>query len=525
MDNDINKLDDRQKLTGTDRMVSNVFSSWGMQFAFIVAGFIIPRMIDKELGQIQLGIWDFCWSIVAYFKLVKAGIVSSVNPFVAKYRTIGDFNNVNISINSVTAVLIVMGVIVIFLSIATSYLLPKLFAQQLADNIKDGRVIILLLGISLSFEIFQSGLGGLLTGCHRWDILNGINASVRLFTLAAMILCLIFDAKLIYLAAIEMTGEVFGLFLKAIAAKIVFKPLRLSVSLVSIRRVKKMMRFGGKTFVPALGQLLMNQTIRLLIVWHLGPALLAVFARPASLVTHITTFVTRYAFVLTPTASSIKSLNDKEGIKKLAIQATRYGAFLTLPMVITIAIFGGPILRAWMGEKYDNQMLITIMSLGALPFLLQLPANSVLRGLNAHGKPGIARLLAALSGALLCGLCLAYISKNILAVALSAVLPLALEEALFISYFYAKKIEIPFLKYLKESMIAPLLCTLPLLVIMLSIRLIFQNSGYLPLAAALLFSGVVTGIIYYYFALPQRYKEKFEKKYGKILFFRKKVIT
>jgi len=73
----------KEDLTGRHRLVSNVIFNWGGHFVFIIAGFIMPRMIDRRLGQEILGIWDFAWSLVSYFQIVGMGIGSSVNRFVA----------------------------------------------------------------------------------------------------------------------------------------------------------------------------------------------------------------------------------------------------------------------------------------------------------------------------------------------------------------------------------------------------------------------------------------------------------
>lgn len=515
---------DGKTIHGTDRMVSNVFSSWAMQLVFIVAGFILPRLINDELGQVQLGIWDLCWSIVAYFKLVKVGIVSSINPFVAKFRAVGDDANINVSASSVTAVLLVMSISVIVLTLITASLLPYFYSAQLNQYCDEGQIIIMFLGTSLAAEISQSVFGGVLTGCHRWDILNGINAGVRLFTMASMIICLILKGGLIQLAGIEMTGEIIGFIVKMIAAKKVYRPLKIRISMIRIQRIKEMMKFGLKTFVPGIGQLISNQTIRLMLVWHMGPALLAVFVRPASLMAHMTTFITRYAFVFTPTTSSIISQGDREGLQKLAIQASRYGAFLTLPLVSTVAIFGGPIIYVWMGAGYENQLLITTMSVGSLPILLQLPANSILRGMNAHGRPGIARLLASLFSVLLVGLCLTYVTKDVSAVALSAVFPLALVETFYVTRIYIKKLEVSLSRYLKESFLLPISCCIPQVVIMLNIRLLFPDRIFPSIGLALFLSSIVTGFLYYRYALPERYKSKLSRKISQIPFIGKKIV-
>ena len=74
----------QEVLTGRDRLASNVISSWAAHFVFIIAGFIMPRMIDGRLGHELLGVRDFAWSLVSYFGLVQAGIGSSVNRCVAR---------------------------------------------------------------------------------------------------------------------------------------------------------------------------------------------------------------------------------------------------------------------------------------------------------------------------------------------------------------------------------------------------------------------------------------------------------
>ena len=90
----------KQDVSGRDRLISNVLFSWASHFVFIIAGFIMPRMIDNHLGQELLGVWDFGWSLVAYFDLIQAGINSSVNRYVARYRAADDMNSVNDTVSS-----------------------------------------------------------------------------------------------------------------------------------------------------------------------------------------------------------------------------------------------------------------------------------------------------------------------------------------------------------------------------------------------------------------------------------------
>ena len=58
-------------------------------------------------------------------------------------------------------------------------------------------------------------------------------------------------------------------------------------------------------------------------------------------------------------------------------------------MIAVLTIMGGPILKVWMGQEYADDLLPAVLALGFLPLLLQLPMNSILQGLNSHGRPGL----------------------------------------------------------------------------------------------------------------------------------------
>src|SRR4030088_142418 len=92
---------DSDDLTGRDRFVWNVLASWAGHFVFIVAGFIMPRQIDRHVGQVGLGVWDFGWTAVNYFSLAQIGVGVSVNRYVARYRAARDNEGLSRLISSV----------------------------------------------------------------------------------------------------------------------------------------------------------------------------------------------------------------------------------------------------------------------------------------------------------------------------------------------------------------------------------------------------------------------------------------
>ena len=62
----------KKDVTGRSRMARNLVGRWLGQIVVIVTGFVIPRLIGDNLGPVSLGIWDFGWSTVNYFRLLDS---------------------------------------------------------------------------------------------------------------------------------------------------------------------------------------------------------------------------------------------------------------------------------------------------------------------------------------------------------------------------------------------------------------------------------------------------------------------
>src|SRR3954471_4008594 len=103
-------------LSGRDRLVWNVVASWAGHVVFIVAGFIMPRQIDRHVGQVGLGVWDFGWTAVNYFSLAQIGVGVSVNRYVARYRAARDTDGLARLISSVMLLQLVAACIVMVMA-------------------------------------------------------------------------------------------------------------------------------------------------------------------------------------------------------------------------------------------------------------------------------------------------------------------------------------------------------------------------------------------------------------------------
>lgn len=501
-------------------MTRNVLVGWTAHSILIVTGFIIPRIIDRQIGTVSLGVWDFTWALVTYFALVRMGVVSSVNRYVAKFRAAGDQEGVSRAITSVTCVLGVMSAIILILSIGAAMLLPWCFAEKLGENLRETQWVVFLLGLSLAVQAACSGFGGVLTGCHRYDLHDAIETASNLFSVAAMIGVLMIGGGLRWLAVIVLSAEIMGWGARIVMAYRICPELRVRFRYAEWPMARRMLVFGAKSFVPHMGELLLYQTCSILIMIHLGPGPLAIFSRPRSLVRHVRMLVMRYARILTPTASSLQEMHMKHQLQDLLIRSVRTGLYIALPAILMLVVLGNSLITLWMGKSYDVGVL-GILAVGFLPFIAMLPTWTILKGINAHGRFGFAYLISAAITVVLTALFLGPLKLGLIAVAWAMAAPVGLINALFVPFYASRQLGIPLGKFLRQSARGPVLCSVPYLCCLLAGRWAFPDAQVAALTLGLSAGGAVLLPLYWRYALPVTLKSRLLRPFQTLVAFRR----
>ena len=493
---------------GQSRMTQNVLGGWAAQLVFMASGFVIPRLIDGQIGQAALGVWDFAWSVIGSFTLAQLGIVSSINRYVARYRATGDLDGVNRTVSSVSCLLLVVGLVVMGLTLAAAYGLPHLLGPQLGAHVDEARWVLLLLGASLTVSVVSSGYSGVLTGCHRWALHNAIHAGGQCLTFGGMLGALYLGYGLKALALVHLGGELANRLTRCVVAYRTIPGLQVRPAHVRWSYARRMLTFGGKSFLPDIANLLVRQATNVFIVAALGPAALALYARPMALLRFANVLTAKLAMVLTPTASSLQHMGQEDELRELITSASRYTAYLVWPVVLGLSILGHLVLRLWMGPGYDQELLLTILAVGHLAVLSQQPVHTVLMGLNAHGRPGLARLAASTSSVALIALAIGPLQLGLVGVALAVTVPQTIANGLYLPIYACRRLDMPVRQYLLRTWRGPLLCGLPFALCLVGARLLFVERPLFSLASGSLVGGLVLALLYWRYALPESIKKQ-----------------
>lgn len=379
-------MTDNHDITGRAQLLRNVVINYLGYAVFVIFGFILPRAIDNSVGQTGLGVWDLCWTFVNYLNISMMGIGSSVNRFVARYRAADDTLALSKVISTVVGILWPISIIVLIASFLLAIYVPVLFAERLGDYSQAAGWVVGLLGGSLAVRIMFDAWRGVLSGCHRWDYYNSLNAGGHAVTALIMLLAMYNGGGLVSIAWVYLLVTIATEILRYFIARKVCPEISLRLSLINMADAKKVTRFGVKSILLGLPYLLIVQSVNLFVVASLGPAALAVIARPLALVRHVSTFASKFAYVLTPTAGSLQSQNRQEELREFALQSARSGWLISIPPLVYLLTLGDLVMELWMGPEYADWGTSAILATGFFLSISQSPLTRVMVGLDEHGK-------------------------------------------------------------------------------------------------------------------------------------------
>lgn len=493
---------------GRGSLTRGVAVSWVAQMLQIIAGFIIPRLIDRQLGRELLGVWDLGWSMVSYFTLLDGGIGSTINRHVALHRAEGDFASLNRAVSSVAMLQRGLGALILLLTLLLAWKIPFALPTRSPELATQASGLVLLLGASMAVAIAGAIYGGILTGCHRWPLQHGISVTTNLVSLSGMCVALWMRQGLVALAAAHFASELLGRILRAIAAHRACPGLDIRARNADLATLRKLIWFGGKMFVGRMSQIVMHQTVNIMIASHLGLAALALFSRPKSLVRQAAVFPQKYGNMLVPTAATLLGRQDKSKIQKFAIDSTRNGLYLSLPVFLFLALNGGPLLHLWMGAHYVNSTLVALLSFGFLAENAYQPLNNILFALNFHGRPSLATVAGAACALLGVGAVLGSGSHELSSVALAVVIPWSLAHGVYVPVYACRRLELPLWTFLKQAWMGPLACVIPFGGCLLAAQWMFPAKPLAVLGVGGLSGTLVLLTFFWFWVFPERWKDK-----------------
>ena len=443
------------------QILKNVGSSWSALATNVLVGIFLSPFILHRLGDAAYGIWVLIFSVTGYYGLFDLGIRSSIIRYVSKYTATGDREKltqfVSTALFSYTGIGLLSMALTVWLSSSAEHLFkipPEMHSQA--------RLLLLMVGASVSLGFPLGVFGGMLEGLQRFYILNWTNIGSTLLRAVLIVHFLNRGYGLITVAMITVALPILSSILRAI---IVFRlcPVPLGLRYVNKESFRNMATYGGTTFLVIVAGRLRFRTDELVLGSMMSTVAITYFSIGARIVDYAQEFVASLAQIFVPMSSQSEAKGDLVHLRKLYIAGNRVCALLILPITVILVLLGKHVIRIWMGARYvpHSYPVLVVLIIPFALMLMQSASGRVLFGIGKHQSLAKVTLIEGIANLILS---IALVpSMGVVGDALGTAVPLCCTFLLFMPRNLKKQLGVPVSSFVRQSYSLPFLLNLPLL--------------------------------------------------------------
>ncbi len=360
----------------------NVVSSYASFGIGIVLTLVLTRVLLRHLGASTYGLWIVLLALVGYLGLLDIGVGTAAVQRVARLTAIGDKEGVADLIRTTWVFFAGSGVVAIVITIGLAPFVSSFLNLGAIDPTEAGTTLVVL-GVMSSLLFLSVVPNSVLFGSGRGDRLSQIGLLVLLLTQGGQIVAVLAGAGLIALGILQMAGAGIGLVLAAsLAGRVTGSSIRSGH--FSRPLLKQLLRFGGLQSIISLGGVVAYQLDALIIGIILPVAQVAPYSVALSTSNFTRSISTQGSTLLLPSYSHFDAVADRKRQSRYFMNGVMACLVLAVPIIVSLAAFGDPILKLWLGSVPPKTYEIMI-ALGIVN-ALQLPGNQCFLFLTGVGR-------------------------------------------------------------------------------------------------------------------------------------------
>jgi len=428
----------------------------------------VPPFLTRALPPEKYGAWVLVSQLAAYVAYLEFGIHTAVGRFVAHGNERSDFEHRNRIVNTAFASLSAAGLLAMMLIALFVAILPRFFREMPAGLYPDVRIALALVGGSLALGLPASVFSGIFVGIQRYDILAVILAGPRI--LSAVLVVVIarhgggIPAMALCTAGVTLASYALQWFMYRRYAP----DIRLSPQLVSRDAARELAGYCASLTVWSFGMLLVSG-LDLLLVGIFDFEKVAFYAVAASLVTFFVGLQNAVFSAMIPSTAVLHARGDSWALGRMVIDGTRYGMFLLLLTGIPLLLAAKPILRIWVGPVYAVQAAVFLQVLVAANIvrLSLAPYAATLVGTGQQRLVILIPIVEAIANLLISVMAGYYWGALGVAFGTLCGAFIALGGHVFYSMRRTTGIRFSIREYIVRSLLRPVLCALPVVLVLL----------------------------------------------------------
>jgi len=379
------------------KIAKNAIYNFLIKVITLTFSFVASVVVARSLGPEGYGVYSFViWFLSMVGLLVNLGIPTTITKYVSEYWGRKEFRSVSTILSRLLRVELGAGGVVSLLLFLLAPLIADWYNDpELSLYLRVASLVILPLGLMWLYNGFFCGL-------QRYDLIARINLLVSPVTLILILLVLHSGGGIEWLVGVSAVTN-----LLLVISYIYLKKMKFSF----LQRGSPAHDFGERWFKFSAGVFVV--LILDSIVWErFGIFFLSLFSTPSEIAFYNVAFILSsrtlillpgaLTGILLPAMSEVYGGGDKEELKRVHLNSTRYLAMLSFPLCLGGMAIARQLLPALYGSSFQPASFIfIILLLGGTVGSVSTSSSSLLYGAELQGvvvRVGILSALVNITG-------------------------------------------------------------------------------------------------------------------------------
>jgi O-antigen/teichoic acid export membrane protein len=447
-------------------LVKNAIANVVRGGAAALVAILLPPFLTRLMSPDAFGAWSLVLQLSAFVGYLDFGIQTAIGRFVAHTGERGDTGHRDRILNTSLAALGSASVLGVAGSIGLALLLPRIFHQIPALLLHDSRWALVLVASSLALGLPCSIFNGIFVGLQRYEIPAAVIGGSRLISAALLVLIVRQGGNLTEMAAAVAAVNLASYGLQYLLYRKMCPRAYFSPRLVSRQAGRELLDYCLSLSIWSFAMLLVSG-LDVSLVGYFDFEKVAYYSVAATLTIFLAGVQNALFNAMIPSTAVMQARGDSVQLGQVMITATRYGVFVLLLLGLPLIFAAKNVLSLWVGPGYaipagrilQVLLLANMIRLSAVPYVVTLIGTGQQRLVTVTPLiEGISNLLVSVVTGFFLGA---------IGVAAGTLVGAIVGVAGNLFYNMRRTVGINFgiASYLRDGLLRPLLCALPLMAI------------------------------------------------------------
>jgi O-antigen/teichoic acid export membrane protein len=359
------------------RLLLNTASTTaGNVWAMVVALISLPLLL-RGLGGSAFGLWVLVQTFSAvngWLSLADIGLGTATIHAVATRAGSGDLEGASSVVRTSIALFMVTGTIAAISLMACSSWFPRWFHSPQALR-SAFRTALVIFAVQIAFELVTEGIEACLEGFQRVDLSRLIDAVRRTLVAGATVTVALMGGGLVKVAWASLGATV-------LTVGVAFLAMRGQTAGGGFDRqaVAPLLAYARKVAAVDANGVVKRTMDRVIVGALLGPVAVALVEIATQVQNGANAILSASSYAAISSSAWLRARDQESSLRELLEKGTRYSLLVTWPIATLTALLAGPIVRIWVGDKYDRAAFLIVIALIPMVAAIWQVGSNMLRG-------------------------------------------------------------------------------------------------------------------------------------------------